>query len=175
MPEYPSRDVSTAHAQDIPRDLLQSIVIGELVSPSRPLWVVSPWISDVELVDNTARQFNALAPAWPAARIRLHHVIETLLERGGTVFVVTNEEAHNDTITRILEPIGLEYPESLRLRRAADLHTKGIVGEQFVLDGSMNLTYSGVYRNEEHITYRTDPAVVHERRLELDRWWGPVS
>lgn len=165
------RDVSTAHSQDVPRDLLQSLLVTELLKPSRPLWIVSPWISNLELIDNSARQFNALFPGWPARRIRLHTVIEALLNQGGAVQIVTSQDTRNDGFIRELQPLARTSGERFRIQRHAELHTKGIVGERFILDGSMNLTHSGVYRNEEHITYRTDPELIYERRLELTERW----
>jgi hypothetical protein len=39
-----------------------------------------------------------------------------------------------------------------------------MLDEGFVLDGSMNLTVSGLTVNDEHVTYRCDPEIVPQRR-----------
>ena len=49
------------------RDLFQCLLIAELFNPSPKLWLFFAWISDVEIIDNSARQFAALEPDWPAA------------------------------------------------------------------------------------------------------------
>jgi len=53
------------------RDLLQGLFAAELIHPSAKLWLFFAWITDIELLDNSARQFSALAPDWPATQIRL--------------------------------------------------------------------------------------------------------
>ena len=47
----------------------------ELLLPSRDLWLVSAWISDVPVVDNSGGQFATVAPEWPRSRIRLVPVL----------------------------------------------------------------------------------------------------
>ena len=41
-------------------DLLQTIFASEIVAPSSRLWIVSPWISDIPVVDNRANSFTSL-------------------------------------------------------------------------------------------------------------------
>lgn len=167
---YPERSLHTAGSALVPGDFLQSLFVAELMLPSSRLWISSPWISDVELVDNTGRQFSALSSSWPAGRIRLSAILRTLLERGGRVAIFTNESAHNDEFVARLQPMRQAF-SGLTLVRAPTLHEKGIVGDRFTLDGSMNLTYNGVYVNEEYLVFRTDPAIVAERRLMLENRW----
>ena len=177
MPGPVERDLHSANSLLVPGDFLQSLFVAELLCPSRRLWISSPWISDVELIDNTARQFATLIPDWPTARIRLVSILRTLVERGTEVVVVTNLASTNDDFVARLQTIASDFPELIRYGRAARLHEKGILGDHFTLDGSMNLTYSGVYVNEEYLIYRTDPAVVAARHVALmSRWrdelWG---
>jgi phosphatidylserine/phosphatidylglycerophosphate/cardiolipin synthase-like enzyme len=54
------------------------------------------------------------------------------------------------------------------------LHNKGILGDDFLLSGSMNLTFSGITVNEEHLTLRTDTASVEEWRVVLERKWSEL-
>lgn len=174
MQAYASRDVA-ARGRHVPQDFLQSIFICEMLVPSNPLWIVSPWISDVELLDNSARQFSTLEPDWPVGPIRLLEIIAAMLERGGSVRILANEDPHNREFASRLQHLVERYPKQLELRHEGTLHAKGIIGERFAVEGSMNLTYSGVYRNDEHLTYRTDPRQVQERRLTLSRLWGDVQ
>ena len=43
--------------------LLSSLAVAELMSPSPELWIVSPWISDIPIVDDTAGRFRAINPS----------------------------------------------------------------------------------------------------------------
>lgn len=47
-------------------DLMQNLLVTELLVPSRQLWVLSPWISDIDVIDNTAGQFKSVLPGLPA-------------------------------------------------------------------------------------------------------------
>jgi phosphatidylserine/phosphatidylglycerophosphate/cardiolipin synthase-like enzyme len=166
------RDIATAHNRQVPRDFLQSLMVAELLQPSRPLWIVSPWISDVELIDNSARHFSALCSAWPAGPIRLSLIVGALLDHGGQVRVMVNDDTHNDDFALRMATTAQEHAGAFALTRVAELHAKGIISERWCLEGSMNLTYSGVFRNDEQLIYRTDPEVVQQKRLELSRLWA---
>ncbi len=169
--EYPDRGIATRGSPLVPQDFLQSLFVAELLWPSQRLWISSPWISDVELIDNTARQFSSLNPDWPAARIRLSTVLAALLERGAEVILITNLSLHNEDFLARMMPLERLYGNRLRIIKTANLHEKGISGDTFTLNGSMNLTYNGVYSNEEYLIYQCDPAQVAERRVTLeDRW-----
>ena len=169
MRGFPSRDIASQRSRDVPRDVLQSLCILELLEPSRPLWILSPWISNVALIDNRGGRFAAVEPEWTNADIRLLTVLCALSARGGEINIVTNDAQHNDEFGRRVEELD---DNSIRFIRDKYLHAKGIVSEHFVVSGSMNLTHSGVFRNDEHLFYETDPARVHEWRIDLDQRWG---
>ena len=173
MNSYPSLDIASQHhSREVPAELLQSIFAAELLDPSRPLWIVSPWIRDLELMNNEGGRFSGLNPDWPNAPIRLVEVLATLVARGGEVTIVTTHDPLNEEIAERLTALDLE---AIRLLREPALHMKGIVGARFALEGSMNLTYQGVHRNEERLIYRTDPAKVSEIRIEFEQRWGSPS
>ena len=170
--EHPSRDLASARSRDVPRAMLQSLFVAELIAPSRPLWILSPWISDVELIDNRGGRFAGIEPAWPSAWIRLLPILRAIAERGGRVVIVANRAPHNDEFERRLRD--LDEP-ALCFIRDESVHAKGIVGEHFLIAGSMNLTYGGVRRNDEHLHYATDPERIHEWRVELEQKWGQAT
>jgi hypothetical protein len=153
-------------------DLLQSIFVTELIRPSNPLFISSPWISDLDLIDNSARQFAALAAAWPARSIRLSEILTTILERGGSVIVITGRSESNQSFLGVAREIESAHPRRFRVIIADDVHEKGICGDDFSLDGSMNLTYNGVRVNKEYVIFTTIPREVAERRMEFLHAWG---
>ena len=61
---------------------------------------------------------------------------------------------------------------SLLLNEAEDLHEKGLLGDDFYLSGSMNLTYGGVELLEETVKFDTAEDVVAEARLVYYERWG---
>jgi hypothetical protein len=168
---YPERDLYSPGSPTVPAAFLESLFVSECLHPSERLWITSAWISDIEVVDNSARQFASLDSAWPAAKVRLTAVLSTILGQSADVVVVTNTSSANRPFMERMEALKPVHGSRLHLIRAANLHEKGILGERFMLDGSMNLTYHGVYINEEHLIYRTDPAKVAERRRVLEARW----
>ncbi len=90
------RDIYAEHSNLVPAEFLQSLFIAELIRPSSRVWISSPWINDIDLIDNTARQFGTLVPSWPASWIRLSDVLDALLERGTEIVVIANYDPHNN-------------------------------------------------------------------------------
>ena len=172
MSTHFDREIATTGSSIVPIDFLQSIFVAELIHPSRFLWISSPWISNIEIIDNRARQFGSLCPDWSATRIRLMEVLEALLERGAHITIVLNDAAHNDEFVARIQPLQRIYSSHLRIIRSPVLHEKGIVGDWFSLTGSMNLTYNGVYVNQEHLAYTCNPERVAERQLVFQHRWG---
>ena len=156
-------------------DLLQVIFTAELLWPSPCLWLVSPWISDIPVLDNRTNGFLPFEPRWARIQVSLSQVLGKLLEFGTTVHVATRPDDHNtaflDRMRRLAEPDGLP----LRLHSSEELHEKGFLGDGFYLSGSMNFTFKGITLNEEAVHYSADPAFVAENRiLFADRWGGEI-
>jgi phosphatidylserine/phosphatidylglycerophosphate/cardiolipin synthase-like enzyme len=171
QPSHPRRDIHATGLRSIASDFLQSLFVAEIIHPSRRLWISSPWLSDIEVIDNTARQFASLCPEWPAIRIRLSTVIRTLLERGADIVIIVNESPHNGDLMDRIAPLIQTHAGRLHTIADANVHEKGILGDRFTLNGSMNLTYGGVNINDELLIYRTDPETVAERRVALEYRW----
>lgn len=166
-----ARDLYTAGAMTVPAAFLQSLFVAECLLPSARFWLVSAWVSDIEVIDNSARQFGAIDPTWPAERVKLSAVLNTVLSQGSEVVVVTNTSADNRDFVARMGALRVSHGSRLRVIQQRHLHEKGLLGDRFMLDGSMNFTFHGVYINEEHLVYRTDPAAIAERRLVLESRW----
>lgn len=154
-------------------DLLQTVFAAELLSPSRCLWLVSPWVSDIPVLDNGANAFLALEPGWARGKVRLSQVLMALAERGTTVRVATRPDPHNRGVLEALEAYARVKGVGIHVHKNQELHLKGILGDRFYLGGSMNFTHNGITLNEEAVHYETASEVVSERHvLFADRWGG---
>jgi len=153
------------------RDMLQSIFVAEMIQPSRRLWLLFGWVSDIEILDNRARQFAALQPDWPANGIRLSSVLRALVERGSNVVLIARDVEHNRSFSKQLIALCSEFGSRLVVTLKPEVHEKGILGDDFLLSGSMNLTHNGVNTNDEHLTLRTDLSSVEEWRISLEQKW----
>jgi hypothetical protein len=157
-------------------DLLGALFSAELISPSICLWLVSPWISDVDIIDNTAGTYSALT-RHGRRPIRLTEVLVTLATEGTQVVVATTSDTHNDTFRRRLRLLASDLRVDDDIRVVVDatgsLHTKALTGDNYALLGSMNITHNGIHLREEHIELRTDAAYVAQARMDaFDRFGG---
>ena len=162
---------SLTTSQNLVRELLQMMLLGELLAPGRQrAWLVSPWISNVVLFDNRAGGFNIVNPEWGAREIRLIEVALQLMARGTRLGVATNLDEHNDPFIQGLAAAAREegLSDKLLVVRRANLHIKGILLDRGLLMGSMNLTYRGLELNDETVTYDTGTRTIAETRLNFE-------
>ena len=155
-------------------DILQALFVAELLTPSAPIWIVTPWISDVVVLDNRSGLFTGLLPDLPRRPLRLAEVLINQLQRGGSVVIACRPDDHNRSFVEQLQlsvAADGELSSRLTCRYASELHEKGILSGRVLLSGSMNLTYNGIRRLEESIliTDESDP-VARARHAYEDRW-----
>ncbi len=110
----PSRDLHGPAQSRAVRDLFQSLFVAELINPSPKLWLFFAWISDVEILDNSARQFASLEADWPAAPIRLSQVLRALLSRGVQVQLIIREHGHHDYFIAQLQALKARYGDLIK-------------------------------------------------------------
>ena len=168
-----SRFINSAGApKEIPR-LLQSLFVSELIAPSDCIWLVSPWISDIPIIDNRANTFVSLDHTWERTQVRLSQILCSLINSGTTVYVATRPDRHNQQFLRAIEdyaPVGWRQKH---VHIVEELHEKGLLGSDYYLAGSMNFTYNGIVVLEESAHFHTEPAIVAEQRIKFrDRWGG---
>ena len=166
------RTMYTERFNVLPVDFLQSLFIAELIAPSARLWLSSPWITDINIVNNSSRQFSELVPQWAASWIRLSDVLSALVERGSSVVIISNYDSHNIEFLHRMDFLRQEYGGLVQVIKTADVHEKGILTDNFTLNGSMNFTYRGVNINQEYLGYHCELEIIHERRLVLEERWG---
>ena len=151
------------------RELLQTMFVSEILCTEGTLWIVSPWISNVVLIDNRSGNFDSINPEWGRREIRLSEVIGALMSRGAHVVVVTRPIETNESfigaINEQADRLSLRGQLTVLLRDA--LHTKGILLSRSLLLGSMNLTYGGLEIHDEFIEFCIDPEDVAMTRLEF--------
>ena len=171
-----SADMRNIHSFSINRqitDVLQMIFVAEILSPSSRLWIVSPWISDIPIIDNESNQFITLETDWNRRRVTLSEIFIKLMETGTSLIIATRNDHNNNTIIDKLENYHKQHNNlKLKINRQDDLHEKGILGDHYYLSGSMNFTYNGVFINEENVLYHTNRATVAEQRVKYSQRWG---
>ncbi|HSH82660.1 MAG TPA: phospholipase D-like domain-containing protein DpdK [Herpetosiphonaceae bacterium] len=146
-------------------DCLASLLALELISPSRRLYLLSPWISDMALLSSRFGQFRAIMPELGSTELRLAGVLTALAERGAEIRVLCRRgHAYTEAFLRSL-------PGEVQWRYIDTLHEKGLIGDHFYLRGSMNFTYSGVNLNDESVELTTEPSEIALALAEADQLW----
>lgn len=102
------------------RELLQMMFVGEMLLAGEKIWIVSPWISNVVLIDNRSGNFDTLNPEWSRREIRLIDVLLALMARGSQVVIVTrNTETNTPFINKLsdmAEQFALESELTIKLQ-----------------------------------------------------------
>jgi hypothetical protein len=167
---------SQARSSEDAAKLLAALFATELIAPSTCLWLVSPWISNVRIIDNEAASFDALTP-WGTRPIRLSEVLATLAAAGSTVVIATTADPHNtDFLQQIrghVNEVGAAGQLHITVDQSGLLHTKAITGDDFAVVGSMNITWNGIMLREEYLELRTERGFVAQARMDCyDRFGG---
>lgn len=150
-------------------DSLVPLFVSELVEPSRDLWLVSGWVSDVAVLDNTDDDFTAILGEGLAGPIQLTTVLGLITERGADLHVSLRPNDHNDDfVGRLRRRVAAQH---LELHLDEDVHEKTLCGANWVVSGSMNFTWNGTEVNNEAITYAIDPQLAAQTRLDFEHRW----
>jgi len=154
------------------RELLESLFAIELLQPGEELWLVSPWISDIPVLDNRAGSYAGLEPSWPKRHLTLAELLAFALrtQPNCRLHVVTRPGEHTARFCDRLRMLTGLDGNADRLSLDDDrpeLHTKGLVATGFALNGSMNFTYNGVEVLDETVQLEINPARVAQFRHNL--------
>jgi hypothetical protein len=174
----PSRDIWSHGSGIALRELLASVLSNLLMQgvSTRAVYFSSPWMSDFPLFQNHFGEFSALFPDRPdQIQIRFTDFLARLSEhRPVRLITVSNETSEAFART----PIWHEC-NGIELRFAPETyHEKGVLAPDFYIDGSMNLTFSGVFIRDEKVTYYTErepSARITRAYLEFDRFWDGLA
>ena len=155
-------------------DSLQCLFVSEVIVPSNPLWIITPQISDVPLIDNRAGRFAGLIPALPPRWIRLSEVLEQQLTRGGSIVIVCSPNDNNRAFTNQLQQLARKNgnEQYLSVRLSNELHNQGILSETIFIRGSINLTHNGLRTFGEIIQIVDEKDRVAETRFVSQKRWS---
>ncbi len=150
--------------------ILSAALLSELTFPGDSLWVVSSWITDVEVLDNTQGVFDTVLGDNPPPTCRLSQILALIAAAGARLHVVTRPGTHNEIFLRRLRAA---VTDGGRLHIVLDptVHEKTICGREWLFSGSMNFTVSGLGSNEESVTYRVSGSEAAQAQLDFTERW----
>jgi hypothetical protein len=139
--------------------------VAELLFPSQELWLVSPWITNIAVVDDSSGRFRVLNESG-RSRLHLVDVLVRLGTAGSKVVVVTRPEESGAFLSALRSASNQLKANHLEIIERHTLHAKGLVGDHYCVWGSMNFTWSGTSRWEELVEV-ADGAKVDEILAEF--------
>lgn len=167
---------SAATSQHAVREVLTMVFAQELLAPSKEVFVVAPWISNIVIFDSQLGQYATLNPEWAKREIRLVEVLVAIAANGTVLHIHTRPDDHNKVFKRriqeALEDAGLSDLLCWSDRNAL-LHTKGVWTNRVLIGGSMNLTESGVALNDEVVTLSFEPEQIAAARIHFELYEQP--
>lgn len=141
--------------QNSGKAMIYNFLINELLASQLGVdyqfWVVSPWITNFRLPEPYHISFEEIIAARQDT-LHLFDVLYQIAANGGTVNITTRRDIPN---LADLHQLG-ERSQRIVVRVLDSLHTKAYAGQYGALDGSPNLTDSGVNKNIELYTYYHD-------------------
>ncbi len=154
------------------KELLQFIFIAEILSPSKEIWFVTPWISDIPIFDNRSGLFDALDPSWGKREIKLIEIVLKILNQGTKIIIVTRPDEHcKKFLNKLFDQLDEKgIVNNLKIVEREDLHIKGILTDTSLLTGSMNITYNGLEILDEQVTFETAAQQISEARLAFESY-----
>lgn len=150
--------------------LIRTALLAQLAAGQGEVWLVSAWISDVELVDNSDGAFDYLLGDDPPERCRLSDLLLLLARAGTKLRVVTRPSMANEAFVQRLRS-GVDATCDLRVIEDDSVHEKCLVGPGWIFQGSMNFTRNGLARNKEQITYAVDERAAAQALVEFQHEW----
>lgn len=150
--------------------ILTTVLLAELMMPSRHLWLVSPWIGNVDVIDNRAAAYDSVFVD-PSSRVyAFAEVLARITQSGGHLSLVTRPDPFNEIF---LDRLGRQaVPERMQVICAEDVHEKTLCGDDWLMTGSMNFTYRGMSINDEIVSYRVDAGLAGTARIDFGRRFG---
>lgn len=148
------------------KEVLGNLLVGLILCPDE-IWMVSPWVTDFQLLDNRAGDWNSIQPDWGARFINLSELLILAVDSGCKLHLVTTRDEINLGFVKKMT-VGVHNSENFNLLYSNELHTKGLLCSTFFLSGSMNFTYSGANRNDEHVLLITNENSINEAKWEFE-------
>ncbi len=154
------------------KEVLGSLLTGLIVVP-KPIWLVSPWVSDFDLLDNQSGAWDMVQPAWGLRVVSFSQLLIDCVEAGCSLNVVTKDEATNASFLKRLDD-ALANRVGCRVGLSENLHAKGLLTSDWYLSGSMNFTFSGTNKNDEQLQLTTNTGLISETKLEFEKRYGAL-
>jgi hypothetical protein len=150
---------------------LESLFVAESLFGSPEIWIVSPWISDVPIIDNRGGRYAHLTTLGNK-RILLSEILVFLSSKFGTRVTVVISDSNSSIEFRTNIPRAFAEQKKSKLLNLViesqyELHEKSITTKDWQVGGSMNFTKQGIEVRDEVVTIDSTSESVAEAIIDL--------
>lgn len=156
------------------RNLVENVAAMELLQPSSVIWLVSPAIRDIEVLDNRAGAYRAAGPDLPLTRLRLSRILARAVASGGRLMLYTHQLSESRFLMEQLKGLlpARDLAERVICGERDLLPTVGWLGDDYCLTGSMNFAHADLWHRDDKMTMQTCPQRVEQLRRQFSQSYG---
>lgn len=147
------------------REVLSAQFSGLILYPEL-IWLISPWMSDFDVIDNRGGQWSFLDPSWGARMVSFQELLATAVNNGCPLRIVSRPDTLNKVFVERLQA-RLSPNHDMQCSYYENLHAKGMLTKHFFLKGSMNYTWSGANLNDEHLLFSSNKTLISDALIEF--------
>lgn len=161
------------------QNALESLFVAETLKGSQEFWIVSPWLSDVGIIDNRGGRFAHLSELGDR-KLKLTEILIYLVNRFETkVTVVVSDDGWaseaRQGIPAAFKQAGKRDFLNMHVKSRDHLHDKIIATSDWLVSGSMNFTKQGITVRDEHVDIETDPSHIAPILIDLRNRYPSVG
>lgn len=147
------------------REAITSLLVTELMHPSKEIYLISSNLSDVPLIDNQLESYSDLFPRVRRRWIHLSDILLTLASKGSSVRVIC------DPTQSQTQNIIAELHEKIEMRRLHSHPQEGLFTERLLMRGVLQFADRGIYVGRESVWIGYDPTEVRDELTLARRFW----
>lgn len=150
-------------------DSLASLLILEAINPSKEIYIISPWITNSKILDNSNNDYSDLFHLAQGSNINLIDILNTYAFLGSKIKIICNR--NEPSTQEFIKLVKTRNYENIEFRYLDRDHEKGMVTENFYIHGSMNFTFNGIHINGEKVRITTDTHDINSATLDVRARW----
>jgi hypothetical protein len=141
-------------------------VLASQIDTSEDFWIVAPWVTNFRLDNPYHVCFQEIVETRQES-LRLFDILHQIAANGTQVKITVGDDSRYHSPLKQLS----QQSDRILVRQLTDLHTKAYVGRYGAIDGSLNLTNSGINHNLELFDYYHDERHICELRQKCVQYF----
>jgi len=161
----PNRTIRSHTGNVTLKDSLASIFSLEAALPSKEIYLISPFLSNSPIIQNSLEEYTDLFPFAKEKVIYLSDILNMLAWKGANVRIICDPERIETR--RFIKNLN----KDIEIKKLNNNHEKGLITSHIYLHGSMNFTYRGININGENVRMTSNRTEVNQALMSAQARW----